>query len=152
MAQFANRRVVTGIGEDGRSTVFIDGPVPRTSPVANLIWRSTAVPADNSGDTDMGGAFDMAMLHDGGTNFIFTELPPGLEAGALMHATDTIDYLVVISGEVVLVLDSGEVALGPGDFIVDRGVVHGWRNDGAEPAVYVSITIPANPVGKGRTV
>jgi mannose-6-phosphate isomerase-like protein (cupin superfamily) len=148
----APRRVVTGLAEDGRSTIIIDGPVPQPAPVANLIWRSASVPADNSGSTDMGGAFDMAMLHDGGTNFIYTELPPGLEQGALMHATDTIDYLVVISGEVTLVLESEEVVLRAGDFIVDRGINHGWRNDGEEPAVYVSVTIPAKPVGKGRTV
>lgn len=148
----APRRVVTGLDGEGRSTVIIDGPVPQPGPVANLIWRSKAVPADNSGTTDMGGVFDMGMLHDGGTNFIYTVLPPGLEAGALMHATDTIDYLVVISGEVVMVLETGEVTLRAGDFIVDRGVNHGWRNDGAVPAVYVSVTIPAEPVGKGRTV
>jgi mannose-6-phosphate isomerase-like protein (cupin superfamily) len=146
------RRVVTGLAEDGRSTIIYDGEVPQPNPVANLIWRTAAVPADNSGSADTGGAFDMAMLHDGGTNFIYTELPPGLEAGALMHATDTIDYLVVISGEVTLVLETEEVVLRAGDLIVDRGVNHGWRNDGAEPAVYVSVTIPAGPVGKGRTV
>jgi mannose-6-phosphate isomerase-like protein (cupin superfamily) len=44
------------------------------------------------------------------------------------------------------------VTLRAGDCIVDRGVIHGWRNDGAEPAVYASVTIPAQPVGQGRTV
>ena len=39
-----------------------------------------------------------------------------------------------------------------GDFIVDRGVIHAWRNDGAVPAVYASVTIPAHPVGQGRTI
>jgi mannose-6-phosphate isomerase-like protein (cupin superfamily) len=126
--------------------------VPQHGPVANLVWRTAALPADNSGDADAAVPFDMPLLHDGGTNFIFTELPAGLEVGALMHATDTIDYLVVVSGEVVLVLETGEVTLRAGDFIVDRGVIHGWRNDGAEPAVYVSVTLPAHPVGQGRTV
>jgi mannose-6-phosphate isomerase-like protein (cupin superfamily) len=53
---------------------------------------------------------------------------------------------------VVLVLETGEVTLRAGDCIVDRGVIHGWRNDGAVPAVYASVTIPAHPVGQGRTV
>ena len=147
-----SRRVVTGLDPEGKSCVLIDGPVPRHGPVANLVWRSGAVPADNSGAADAAAPYEMAMLHDGGTNFILTELPPGLAGDAFMHATDTIDYLVVISGEVVLVLETGEVTLRAGDCIVDRGVIHGWRNDGAEPAVYVSVTIPANPVGNGRTV
>ena len=147
------RRVVIGIGEDGRSCVQFDGPVPRHGPVANLAWRTAAVPADNSGPGRMPPCpTQMEFLHDGGTNFILTELPPGLGGEAFMHATDTIDYLVVMRGEVVLVLETGETVLRPGDLIVDRGVIHGWRNDGGETAVYASVTMPARPVGNGRTV
>ena len=120
--------------------------------MANLVWRTAGVPADNAGSADTAAPYDMAMLHDGGVNFIVTELPPGLGGEAFMHATDTTDFLVVISGEVVLVLETGEVTLRAGDLIVDRGVVHGWRNDGEVPAVYASVTVPAAPVGAGRTV
>lgn len=148
----ASRRIVTGLNEEGRSCILIDGPVPRQRPVANLIWRTDGWPADNSGREDSAPPYEMEFLHDGGVNFILTELPAGLEGDAFMHATDTIDYLVVVSGELVLVLETGEVTLGPGDFIVDRGVIHGWRNDGDETAVYASVTIPARPVGKGKTV
>jgi mannose-6-phosphate isomerase-like protein (cupin superfamily) len=147
-----SRRVVTGLDAEGRSCVVIDGPVPRHAPVANLVWRSAAVPADNSGSADAAVPYAMEMLHDGGTNFILTELPARMSGEAFMHATDTIDYLVVISGEVVLALETGEVTLRAGDLIVDRGVIHGWRNDGEVPAVYASVTIPAQPVGQGRTV
>ncbi len=147
-----SRRVVTGIGADGRSCILIDGEVPQLGPVANLVWRTQSVPADNSGSEDASVPYRMEFLHDGGTNFIFTEFPPGRDELAFMHATDTIDYLVVISGEITLVLEAGETRCGPGTLIVDRGVKHGWRNDGQVPAVYVSVTIPAKPVGKGRTV
>jgi mannose-6-phosphate isomerase-like protein (cupin superfamily) len=147
-----NRRVVTGLDAEGRSCVIIDGPVPRHGAAANLVWRTAAVPADNAGTADTAAPYDMAMLHDGGANFILTELPPGPGGQAFMHATDTIDYLTVLSGEVVLVLETGEVTLRAGDLLVDRGVVHGWRNDGDEPAVFCSVTMPAYPVGSGRTV
>jgi mannose-6-phosphate isomerase-like protein (cupin superfamily) len=147
-----SRRVVTGLDAQGKSCVILDGEVPRHSPVANLVWRSGAVPADNSGSADAAVPYAMEMLHDGGTNFILTEFPPGMAGEAFMHATDTIDYLIVISGEVVLALETGEVTLRAGDLIVDRGVIHGWRNDGEVPAVYASVTIPAKPVGRGRTV
>jgi mannose-6-phosphate isomerase-like protein (cupin superfamily) len=147
-----SRRIVTGLDAEGRSCVVVDGDVPRHAPVANLVWRTRALPADNAGAADAAAPYEMAMLHDGGANFILTEFPPGLGDAAFMHATDTIDYLVVISGEIVLVLETGEVTLRAGDLIVDRGVIHGWRNDGAAPAVYASITIPARPVGQGRTV
>jgi mannose-6-phosphate isomerase-like protein (cupin superfamily) len=147
-----SRRVVTGLDGQGKSCVIFDGEVLRHAPVANLVWRSGAVPADNSGRADAAGPYAMEMLHDGGTNFILTEFPPGMGGEAFMHATDTIDYLIVISGEVVLVLETGEVTLRAGDLIVDRGVIHGWRNDADVPAVYASVTIPAKPVGQGRTV
>lgn len=145
------RRVVTGINAEGKSCILIDGPVPRHAPATNLVWRN-ALPADNAGGGDAAVPYDMALLHDGGVNFIVTELPAGLGGEAFLHATDTIDYLVMIAGEVVLALETGEVTLRPGDLIVDRGVIHGWRNDGAAPAVFASVTIPAKPVGPGRTV
>jgi mannose-6-phosphate isomerase-like protein (cupin superfamily) len=147
-----SRRVVTGLDAEGKSCVIFDGPVPRHAPVANLVWRSAAVPADNGGIADAAVPYAMEMLHDGGANFILTELPPGMGGEAFMHATNTIDYLVVISGEVVLVLETSEVTLRAGDLIIDRGVIHGWRNDGDVPAIYASVTIPARPVGQGRTI
>jgi len=147
-----SRRVVIGLGEDGRSCVQFDGEVPRHGYVANLVWRTEGIPADNSGQQDAAVPYRMEFLHDGGTNFILTEFPPGGTEPAFMHATDTIDYLVVISGEITLVLEEEEVRCGPGTLIVDRGVNHGWRNDGDVTAVYASVTLPAKPVGKGRTV
>ena len=146
----APRRVVTGLDAKGKSCIVIDGPVPRLSRSSDIIWRTASVPADNSGSADMAAAYRMDMLHDGGSNFMFVTFPPGM--GAYMHATDTLDYLVVLSGQIVLQLEAEEVVLSPGDFIVDRGVIHAWRNDTAEPATMVSITVPALPVGKGRTV
>lgn len=53
-----------------------------------------------------------------------------------MHTTDTIDFEVILSGEVVLELDDGaERRLGPGDVVVQNGTRHRWRNPGGEPAV-----------------
>lgn len=145
------RRVVTGLDDRGRSCVIFDGPVPRhDGQPSNVVWRSASVPADNSGNEDAAAPYTMEMLHDGGSNFMLVEFPPGMPR--FMHATDTLDYLVVLSGEVVLELEAGEVTLGPGSLIVDRGVIHAWRNDGPETAVMASITLPALPVGKGRTV
>jgi mannose-6-phosphate isomerase-like protein (cupin superfamily) len=53
-----------------------------------------------------------------------------------MHTTDTIDFEVVISGQVICELDDGaEVTLNPGDTFVQNGTRHRWRNPGTEPAV-----------------
>lgn len=146
----AARRVVTGLDGEGRSAVLIDGPVSEDSAVGGMIWRSDSVPADNSGTTDAARAFDFATIHDGSSNFLLVRIPP--DAPPYMHATDTLDYTVVVSGEVVLILEDGETVLRAGDFLVDRGVLHAMRNDTDETATLAVVTLPAHPVGKGRTV
>lgn len=145
------RRVVTGLNAEGKSIVILDGPIPRLNAMsAALAWRTDGPVADNSGNADTAVPYSIDLLHSGGSNFAVCEFPPGAEA--FMHATDTLDYLIVLSGNVTLVLEEGEAALGPGDFVIDRGVLHGWRNDGTEPCVCAVVNIPAHPVGKGRTI
>ena len=147
----ASRRVVTGLDADGRSTVVIDGEVPHFAErgVA-LVWRTEGPVADNSGSADPVVPYELSLLHAGGSNFTLCAFTPG--APAFMHATDTIDYLVIIAGRVTLVLETGEVALGPGDLVVDRGVMHAWRNDHDEPCVAAVVNLPSHPVGAGRTI
>jgi len=148
------RRIVTGIGEDGRSCILFDGPIPASSPATGLAWHTEAIPADNSGGEDMGEAeFSFGLMHSGASTFMVAEYPPGMgQDMSYWHATDTIDYIVVLKGEIVLELEAGEVKMKVGDFIVDRGVVHSWRNDGPDVAASAIVTIPAKPVGKGKTV
>jgi quercetin dioxygenase-like cupin family protein len=145
------RRVVTGLDDTGRSCVVIDGPIPRLNAMsAAFAWRTQEHPADNTGREDAAVPYAIDLLHTGSSHFTICEFPPGLEA--FMHATDTLDYLVVLTGSVTLVLESGEITLGPHDFLVGRGVVHGWRNDGAESCVCAAVNLPALPVGDGRTI
>lgn len=144
------RRIVTGLNEQGQSCVTIDGEVPAISGAGRLVWRSAAVPADNSGGEPPAVPFSMDLLHGGGTTFMVVDLPPGMPS--YMHATDTLDYIIVLKGRLTLELEAGEVLCGPGDCIVDRGVVHSWRNDGPDVATIATVTIPADPVGNGRTV
>jgi quercetin dioxygenase-like cupin family protein len=136
------RRVVTGIDAEGRSCVAFDGP-SRT-----VIWSSPGLPADNGGTADAGGG--RFRFPTEGVDFVFADFPPG--GGSPMHATDTLDLLVVISGEVTLITEAGETLLRAGDVLVDRGVLHGWRNDSAQPCRIVNVLCPAKPVGRGATV
>lgn len=147
----AYRRVVTGLDAQGRSCVAIDGPIARRSAMsAALAWRTDALPADNAGNADAAVPYALDLLHAPGSNFAICEFPPNMPE--FMHATDTIDYLVVLSGRVTLVLESGEAELAAGDFVIDRGVMHGWRNPHGEPCVAAVVNLPAQPVGKGRTI
>ena len=77
--------------------------------------------------------------HAGDPSNARTKIHPG------MHKTDTLDYVVMLSGEITVILETGEVTLGPGDVFVDRGVYHAWENRGAVPAVFASIVIDATP-------
>jgi mannose-6-phosphate isomerase-like protein (cupin superfamily) len=61
-----------------------------------------------------------------------------------MHATETVDYVVVVSGELELALDGGETTkLRAGDCVVQNGTRHAWRNIGPEPAIMVFVMIGA---------
>ena len=149
----APRRVVTGIGEDGRSCVIIDGPLQPSDVQISSIWHTRGVPADNSGAEDCPlESFSFDKMHSGGTIFLHGVYPPGAGVEPYWHATDTIDYIVILKGEIVLELEAGEVRVKAGDFLVNRGVIHSWRNDTSEPAETTIVIIPAEPVGKGRTV
>ena len=84
--------------------------------------------------------------------FMVNEYAPGFGADPYWHTTDTIDYVTVLEGEIIFMTETGEVTLGAGEFLVDRGVSHAWRNDGKVPAVTAIVTVPAMPVGAGRSV
>ncbi|MEJ5976748.1 cupin domain-containing protein [Novosphingobium sp. PS1R-30] len=150
-ADLSRRRVVTGLDALGRSTVLFDGPIPHhDDSAAAVVWRTHGHPADNSGAADTVAPYDTAMLHNPGSNFVICQFRP--HTPEIMHATNTIDYLVILSGRVILVLEESEIELGAGDCVVDRGVLHGWRNPHDEPCVAVVVNLPAYPVGKGRTI
>lgn len=136
------RRVVTGLDAEGRSCVLFDGPA-RT-----VIWSTQDQPADNSSQGDAGGG--PFRFPTRGAEFVFSDFPPG--GGSMMHATDTLDFLVVVSGEVTFITETGEVRLQAGDVLVDRGAMHGWRNDGEQTCRIVNVLYPALPLGKGATV
>jgi len=143
------RRVVAGIGEDGKSCVIIDGPIERADAPSTYVWRS-AIPADNSGQEDAAVPFTIDMVHYDGSNFMLIEFPPGMQA--FMHATDTLDYFVMLQGSVSFATETSEVTLAPGCFVVNRGTQHAWRNEGPDVAVLAAITVPSKPLGAGRTI
>jgi len=151
IAAIKARRVVTGLNAEGRSCVVLDGPLAPLGDAAGLAWLTGAIPVDNSGTADCPQpAFSFDLIHQGGSICMIHEYRKG--EGEFWHATDTIDYIVMLSGEVVLELESGAVTLRAGDFLVDRGVMHLWRNERDEPARAMIVMLPAKPVGQGRTL
>ena len=63
-----------------------------------------------------------------------------------MHRTRTVDYIILLQGDVTLVLDQDEVRLKPFDVVVQRGTNHAWRNNGNQPALLAGVLIDALPV------
>ena len=65
---------------------------------------------------------------------------------AAMHETNTIDYIILLKGDVTLILDEEEVVLQPHDVVVQRGTNHAWVNNGTEPALLIAVLIDSNIV------
>ena len=145
------RRVVTGHDEQGRAKVLIDEQVSNVismRPGANssVIWSSVGFPVDNDGDHDPSHK-KIATTIDNGTVFRVISFGPGV--APRNHRTDSIDYAVVISGEIDMELDIGSVHLKAGDVLVQRGTVHNWINNGSEPCVIAFTLVSAKPVEIG---
>jgi len=58
-----------------------------------------------------------------------------------MHKTDTIDYIILLKGDVTLILDEEEVNIKPHDVVVQRGTNHAWVNNGSEPALLIAVLV-----------
>jgi mannose-6-phosphate isomerase-like protein (cupin superfamily) len=72
-----------------------------------------------------------------------THARPDTARSPWMHKTDTIDYVILLQGEVTLVLDGDERALKPFDVVIQRGTNHAWVNHGKEPALLAVVLIDA---------
>jgi mannose-6-phosphate isomerase-like protein (cupin superfamily) len=145
------RRVVTGHDEKGRAKVLIDEQVKnvfshRPGAHYSVIWSSDTLPANNDGDDDPSGR-SIGTTIPGGS--VFRVVSFGLGVAPRNHRTDSIDYAVVISGEIDMVLDGETVHLKAGDVLVQRGTVHNWVNNGAVPCVIAFTLISAKPVTAG---
>jgi mannose-6-phosphate isomerase-like protein (cupin superfamily) len=145
------RRVVTGHDAQGRGKVIIDeivshGQSPRPGAEYGVVWVSEGFPVSNEGDADPSGK-KIGTAVPGGTVFRVVRLAPGV--APRNHRTDSIDYAVVMSGEIDMELDTETVHLRAGDVLVQRGTIHNWVNKGTVPCVIAFALIDAEPVSAG---
>jgi quercetin dioxygenase-like cupin family protein len=143
------RRVVTGHDAQGRAKIEVDEIAKnvisnRPGAASCVVWSTKGFPVDNDGFNDpTTGAFKTTV--EGGTVFRIVHYGPGVTPRN--HRTDSIDYAVVISGEIDMELDDGVVAhLKQGDVLVQRGTIHNWVNRGKEACVIAFVLISAKPV------
>jgi len=145
------RRVITGHDSNGRAVVKIDEVAKhlvsgRPGATACNIWTTEGFPVNNDGSADEGLRKAGTTLENG-TIFRIIEFAPGL--AARNHRTDSIDYIVIISGEIDMELDDSTVHLEAGDVMVQRGTIHNWVNNGTTPCVLAVILIAAKSVEAG---
>jgi len=145
------RRVVTGHDASGHAVVKIDEVCKnlvsgRPRQMACVIWTSESFPVDNTGDADQ-GLRQVGTTLNNGTVFRVVEFGPGV--APRNHRTDSVDYAVVMSGEIDMELDGNFVHLKAGDVLVQRGTIHNWVNHGTEPCVMAFVLIDAKPVEIG---
>ena len=148
------RRIVTGHDATGRAVVKIDEVSKnqtsgRPGRSACVVWTTESFPVDNTGEAD-GGKRQVGTTLKNGTVFRVVEFMPGVSPR--VHRTDSIDYAVVMSGEIDMELDDSVVHLKAGDVLVQRGTIHNWVNRGAEPCVIAFVLIDAKPVEIGGKV
>ncbi|MBB5747030.1 cupin domain-containing protein [Brevundimonas variabilis] len=143
------RRIVTAHDVRGRSIVRSDEallPVPIDSGDAafRLVWATPAVPADLNAETD--GELAAGKTLKGGSVIRIVDMLPG--RASPMHRSWSIDYGIVMSGQLELELDGGEVVgLNPGDIVVQRATNHLWRNPSADTVCrIVFVLIEALPI------
>lgn len=174
------RRIVTGHNAEGRSVFLKDGPAPDVYPASaspamtiSLLWRTTTSPASFAGDEDMAPAglrIPTAPEQRGGTVFRIADLPPDSQLGdnpdmgrhgvnvtaegrkrhVMFHQTDTVDYAIVLEGEIWAVLDDDEVLMKQGDVLVQRGTGHAWSNRSDKPCRMAFILVDAEPAKPER--
>jgi len=166
------RRVVTG-HRNGKGTVLYDAPAPNrrlrqaSGLVSTLVWVTDESPADISGIADRAEREIGVAPPARGSIFRVVEFPPGRKAlsrdavlremglagqsdskHAGMHRTRSVDYAVVMDGEIDMILDEGEVHLAAGDVLVQQGTDHAWVNRGERPCRIAFVLIDARELSE----
>ena len=138
------------------------------------LWETNGAPASNEGNADAAERKVHLEPPKNGTILRIVEFPPDSQwrqsadarkacnsigaghasdrhsADPMMHKTSTVDYIVVLKGEIWAIMDRGETLLKAGDILVQRGTNHSWSVRTSEPCVVAAVLVSAKPVGKAK--
>jgi quercetin dioxygenase-like cupin family protein len=139
------RRVVTGHDGNGKSVILSDAPAPQfhDRPIFAEVWNTEGSPTritaveerePNQRDLQLGPPPQGSIIR-------MVEMPAGHRSA--MHRTSSVDYGVVLQGEVYLVTEGSETRLHPGDMVIQRGTNHAWDNRSDAPARMVFMLLTA---------
>ena len=141
------------------------------------LWETGGAPADNSGNADAGARPVRLEPPKNGSILRIVEFPPdsawrndavnskaafdSIGAGhakdhghgdPMMHTTASVDYIIVLKGEIHAVMEKGETLLKAGDVLIQRGTNHSWSVRGDQPCIIAAILIHAKPLGLAAKV
>lgn len=135
------------------------------------LWETKGAPASNEGSADAAARRVNLEPPQNGTILRIVEFPPDTQwrqsanaraafdsigaghasdkhsADPMMHKTSTVDYIIILKGEIWAIMEKGEVLLKPGDILVQRGTNHSWSVRANEPCVLAAVLVSARPVG-----
>ncbi len=140
------------------------------------LWETLDAPADNSGAADAARRPVKLEPPTKGSILRIVEFPPDsawrdnvdakkafdsigaghakdhANADPMMHTTATVDYIIVLKGEIYAIMDTEETLLKTGDILIQRGTNHSWSVRGTEPCIVAAILIGAKPLGLAAKV
>ncbi|AZA82548.1 cupin domain-containing protein [Chryseobacterium lactis] len=149
------RRILTGI-KDGKSTIVEDRQVENAVEhfpglIISDVWNTQKTPASLAIETRIPNT-GFPQTPKNGTYFRYVVVPPDKDLGIdfkpgkphpMMHQTSTLDYIIILSGELYLIMEEGETLLRPGDIVIQRGTNHAWSNRSDEPCIQLAVLIDA---------
>ncbi len=147
------RRVVTGHDPNGKPVIWIDGDAtnhkfPSEKISSTLMWSTDASPTQIIGDEDDGARILGSAPPANGSRFTMMEFQPG--NAAHLHRTDTVDYVICLTGEIDMFLDNTQfVTLRAGDVLIQRGTYHAWANRSDKPCRLAVVLLDALPKREG---
>lgn len=149
------RRIVTGI-KNGKSIIVEDQQVKNAVEhlpglIISDIWNTQNTPASLDFETTIPNT-GFPQTPKNGTYFRYVVIPPDKDLSVefkkgephpMMHQTSTLDYIIILSGELHLIMEEGETILKPGDIVIQRGTNHAWSNRSDEPCIQLAVLIDA---------
>lgn len=154
------RRIVTAHDAEGKAVIWLDDLAsnhkrPNPFVTSTLLWSTDSSPACFLDDEDAGDRQLGIAPPPRGSRFVHLEIKPGMKVTAGdevpgMHRTDTLDYNIVVAGEVTLYLDDGrKTKMKAGDVCIQRGTNHSWINEGTENVRLLNILLDGEPKRPG---
>jgi mannose-6-phosphate isomerase-like protein (cupin superfamily) len=138
------------------------------------LWETAGAPANNRGDADAAARPVRLEPPRNGTILRIVEFPPDshwranadaaaafasigaghakdkANADPMMHKTATVDYIIVLKGEIHAIMETGEKLLRAGDILIQRGTNHSWSVRGQEPCIVTAVLVGAEPIGEAH--